>query len=105
MTIKNQGTTSLSSYKVEFNVAPGVHCTNDYVPPGAVLSPLTGSGSSARTISNHCVFTWANGPSIGAGASKTFNYSTDSQECGAPTEVQPNPTSCVCVPETTAQFC
>jgi hypothetical protein len=79
ITFKNNGPASSSNYIVAFDVPTGVHCTNDYVPPGATLSPLTGSGSSARTTSNHCVFTWTNASAIGAGLSKTFNYSTDSQ--------------------------
>jgi hypothetical protein len=103
--VKNTGSSAVTAYRVEFNVAPGVHCTNDYVPPGATLSPLSGSGSTARTVSNHCVFTWANGPSIAAGATKTFNYSTDSQASNVPTEVAANQSSCVCVPETNAEFC
>jgi hypothetical protein len=61
---------------VEFDVPAGAHCTNDAVPSGATLSPLTGSGSSAYTTGNHCVFTWSNTTPLAAGASKTFNYST-----------------------------
>jgi hypothetical protein len=82
MTIRNGGSSSVSSYKVEFDVPSGGHCTNDAVPSGAILSPLTGSGSSAYTSSNHCVFTW-NNSSLGAGASKTFNYSSDKQSFSA----------------------
>ena len=44
ITFKNTGTSSVSSYKVEFDVPSGGHCTNDAVPVGAKLSPLTGSG-------------------------------------------------------------
>jgi len=77
---KNNGPAVSSNYKVEFDVPSGVHCTNDYVPPGAVLSPLNGTGSSARTVSNHCVFTWTNASPLAVGSSKQFNYSTDSQK-------------------------
>src|SRR6185436_824416 len=75
----NNGPPPSANYKVEFDIPSGRHCTADFVPPGATLSPLTGSGSSAHTISNHCIFTWTNTTPLGAGASKTFNYSTDSQ--------------------------
>jgi hypothetical protein len=77
ITFTNQGPASSSNYRVEFDVPAGAHCTNDAVPTGAVLSPLTGSGSSAYTTSNHCVFTWKNTTALAANASKTFNYSTD----------------------------
>jgi hypothetical protein len=86
----NQGPSSASSYKVEFDVPAGAHCTNDAVPSGAVLSPLTGTGTSAHTSSNHCVFTWTNATALAAGASKTFNYSTDTSasfDAKASTEV------------------
>ncbi len=82
MTFRNGGTSSVSSYKVEFDVPSGHHCTNDAVPSGATLSPLTGSGSSAYTSSNHCVFTWTSS-ALGAGSSKTFNYSADTQNLSA----------------------
>ena len=49
MTIKNSGSSSVSGFKVEFDVPSSAHCTNDAVPVGAVLSPLTGSGTSAYT--------------------------------------------------------
>jgi hypothetical protein len=77
ISFKNGGPYSSYNYKAEFDVPVGSHCTNDYVPPGATLSPLTGTGSSARTVSNHCVFSWSNASPISAGGSKTFNYSTD----------------------------
>jgi RHS repeat-associated protein len=79
ITFKNNGSASVSAYKVEFDVPSGKHCTAEpeSVPPGATLSPLTGS-NPPQTVSNHCVFTWPNTP-LAAGASKTFNYSTDSQ--------------------------
>ena len=84
---RNNGPTASSNYKVEFDVPAGRHCTADYVPPGATLSPLTGSGSSARTVSNHCVFTWNNASPLAVGASKTFNYSTDSNNFSAASNV------------------
>jgi hypothetical protein len=65
---------------VEFDVPSGKHCTNepDSVPSGATLSPLTGSGSSAHTLSNHYVFTWNTSTVLASGVLKTFNDSTDS---------------------------
>jgi hypothetical protein len=77
ITFKNNGPASTTTYQVAFDVPAGVHCTNDAVPFGAKLSPLTGSGTSAYTSGNHCVFTWSNGQSLASGASLTFNYSTD----------------------------
>jgi hypothetical protein len=79
VTFRNEGPFTSYNYKVEFDVPAGAHCTADYVPPGATLSPLTGSGSSARTVSNHCVFSWSNASPVAQGGTKTFNYSTDSQ--------------------------
>jgi hypothetical protein len=79
ISFKNNGPFNSYNYKVEFDVPSGVHCTNDYVPPGATLSPLTGTGSSAHTTSNHCVYSWSNASPVAPGGSKTFNYSTDSQ--------------------------
>jgi hypothetical protein len=46
----NDGPASSSNYKVEFDVPPGVHCTADAVPPGATLSPLSGTTSPDRTV-------------------------------------------------------
>jgi hypothetical protein len=77
ISFKNGGPYSSYNYKVEFDIPAGFHCTNDYVPPGATLSPLVGTGSSARTVSNHCVYSWSNASPIAQGGSKTFNYSTD----------------------------
>jgi uncharacterized protein YjbI with pentapeptide repeats len=82
---RNNGPSSSSSYKVEFDVPGNVHCTNDAVPFGATLSPLTGSGASAHTTANHCVFTWSNASPLAAGASLTFHYSTDSSSFSAAT--------------------
>jgi hypothetical protein len=93
MTIKNTGSTTVSSFKAEFDIPSGGHCTNDAVPVGAKLSPLTGSGSSAYTSSNHCVFTWTSTP-LAAGASLTFNYSTDRQNFSAASNPKAGPTSC-----------
>jgi hypothetical protein len=79
MTFTNNGSASASHYKVEFDVPSGKHCTNDSVPAGVTLSPLTGSGASAYTSSNHCVYTWGSSAMpLAAGASWTFYYSTDS---------------------------
>jgi uncharacterized repeat protein (TIGR01451 family) len=79
ITFTNNGPASASNYKVEFDVPAGVHCTNDSVPAGVVLSPLTGSGTSAYTSSNHCVYTWTAGVTpLAPAVSWTFYYSTDS---------------------------
>jgi YD repeat-containing protein len=96
ITIKNDGPFSSSAYTAAFDVPSGVHCTADSgaVPSGATLSPLTGSGSSAHTVSNHCVFTWANGPPLAVGDSKTFNYSTDSQGFCAANNAVAGDTAC-----------
>ncbi len=93
MGFKNTGSTSVSGYQVTFNVPSGVHCTNDTVPSGAVLSPLTGSGTSAYTTSNTCTFTWANS-SLAAGATLTFNYSTDSSNFTAASNIVITASSC-----------
>ena len=90
VTFTNSGSASASNYKVEFDVPSGSRCTNDAVPSGATLSPLTGTGTSAMTTSNHCVFTWTNASPMAAGASKTFNYSattTGSFDAKASTQV------------------
>jgi hypothetical protein len=88
ITFRNNGPVTTSSYKVEFDVPSGKHCTNDYTPPGATLSPLSGSGSSARTVSNHCVFNWASTTPLLPGQSKTFNYSTDTQSFSSASNVR-----------------
>lgn len=80
ISFKNGGPYNSYNYKVEFDVPAGYHCTNDYVPPGATLSPLNGVGPSARTVSNHCVYSWSNASPIAPGGSKTFNYSTDNNK-------------------------
>src|SRR6185295_7680173 len=76
ITFRNNGPNALTSYKVEFDVPSGKHCTAEAesVPPGATLTPLTGS-NPPHTPSNHCVFTWTNTSPLASGASKTFNYS------------------------------
>src|SRR5262249_17682278 len=81
MTDHNDGPSGGAGYAVAFDVASGAHCTNDAVPAGATLSPLSGSGSSAYTTSNHCVFTFTG--SLASGASKTFNYSADDTDFSA----------------------
>jgi chitinase len=93
MTIVNHGPSSAAGFSVALDVPSGAHCTNDAVPSGATLSPLTGSGSSAHTTSNHCKLTWA-AATLGAGASTTFNYSTDSASFSAATNVVASSPSC-----------
>jgi hypothetical protein len=93
ITIKNDGPSEATGYAVAFDVPSGAHCTNDAVPSGAKLSPLSGSGSSAATKSNHCVFTWATAK-LAAGASTTFNYSTDSTSFTKATSVEVSSSSC-----------
>jgi hypothetical protein len=90
---KNTSTTTASGYKVTFNVPSGAHCTNDTVPSGATLSPLSGSGASATTTSNTCTFTWSSS-SLAAGASTTFNYSTDSTSFSSASNVAVSASSC-----------
>ena len=79
ITFRNNGPVGTSKFTVEFDLPSGVHCTAEpeSVPPGATLSPLTGSGSSARTVSNHCVYSWSNASPIAPGETKKINYSTD----------------------------
>jgi hypothetical protein len=78
ITFTNNGPASASHYSLSFDVPAGTHCTNDATPSGVVLSPLTGSGATAYTTSNHCVYTWTAGVTpLAAGASWTFYYSTD----------------------------
>ena len=88
ITFRNNGPVATANFQVEFDIPSGKHCTADYVPPGATLSPLTGSGSSARTVSNHCVFTWTNTTTLQPGQSKTFNYSTDTQNFNSASNVR-----------------
>jgi hypothetical protein len=71
ITFKN-GPTSVQGVSGAFDVPAGAHCTADTVPSGATLSPLSGSATS----SNHCVFTFASA-ALAANATKSFNYSTD----------------------------
>jgi hypothetical protein len=89
--LKN-GSSSVSGLTVDFDVPSGAHCTNDSVPSGATLSPLNGSGSSATTKASHCTFTFSG--SLGAGVTKSFNYSTDSQTFHAASNVQVRAASC-----------
>src|SRR5215213_2090547 len=106
MTVKNTGTTSWTGFNVDFYVPSGAHCTNDAVPSGATLSPLTGSGTTAKTTSNHCIFTWANGPTLNANISKTINYSTDSQSFSSASNVTVSDSTCtLCTPESDSAFC
>jgi hypothetical protein len=87
ITFKNNGPSSSSNYEVAFDVPSGIHCTNDAVPYGARLSPLTGTGSSAYTTGNHCVFTWTSAAPLAPGASLTMNYSTNSPDFSAASNV------------------
>jgi hypothetical protein len=93
LTVKNTTSSAVHGLAVSFDVPTGAHCTNDAVPSGAVLSPLSGSGSSATTKSNVCTFTWAS-KTLAAGASLTFNYSTDSTSFTAATKVKVASASC-----------
>jgi hypothetical protein len=101
----NDGPASSSSYKVEFDVPAGVHCTaeSDSVPAGSTLTPLTGS-SPAQTVSNHCVFTWSNAAPLTANATKQFNYSADAQNFSMASNVVVTDTTC-CMPEADVTFC
>ncbi len=94
VTFKNNGSTTVTGLKAEFDVPAGVSCTADAVPSGATLSPLTGSGTSARTTSNHCIFKWSSA-SLAPGASRTFNYSTNSQSFNAATKVTAGSLTCL----------
>ena len=87
------GSTAVTGITVSFDAPAGAHCTNDTVPPGATLSPLTGSGSTARTTSSRCTFTWSTA-AFAAGATKTFNYSTDGAVSGAASNVSVTYASC-----------
>ena len=93
ITIKNDGPSAATGYSVAFDIPSGAHCTNDAVPSGAKLSPLSGSGSSAATTSNHCVFTWSSAK-LASGASTTFNYSTDSTSFSKASNVGATSPSC-----------
>jgi hypothetical protein len=93
VTVKNDSSSSLTGFSVTFSVPSGDHCTNDTVPSGATLGPLSGSGTSAVTQSNVCTFTWAN-TKIGAGASLTFHYSTDNTNFSAATGVTVSSSAC-----------
>jgi Domain of unknown function DUF11 len=97
VTVKNDGPAAATGYVVAFDVPSGAHCTNDSVPSGAKLSPLSGSGSSAATTSNHCVFTWASAK-LASGASTTFNYSTDSTSFSAASNAKATSASCGTAP-------
>jgi hypothetical protein len=93
ITIKNEGSSNVTGFAVSFSIPSGDHCTNDAVPSGATLSPLTGSGSSAHTVSNFCKYTWGSA-TLAAGASYTFNYSTDNTNFRAATGVSVTSSNC-----------
>jgi hypothetical protein len=90
--IKNSSASAWGGYAVSLTVPSGAHCTNDAVPSGATLSPLTGTGTSAETTSNVCTFTWTQ--SLAPGATKTFNYSTDATSFSSATNVHVTSGSC-----------
>jgi len=92
ITFRN-GSSDETGFTVDFDVPNGAHCTNDSVPSGATLSPLSGHGSSAKTTGNHCTFTWAH-ESLAARAAKTFNYSTDSSASHNASNVEVHYSSC-----------
>jgi hypothetical protein len=92
LAVKNSGAQAWAGFAVSFDVPAGVHCTNDAVPSGATLSPLTGTGTSAQTTSNACTFTWTQ--SLAVGATKTFNYSTDATNFSSATNVRVTSASC-----------
>ncbi len=94
ITFRNDGTSTVTGLKVEFDVPAGAHCTADAIPAGATLSPLTGTGTSAHTTSNHCVFTWPTA-TLAPGATRTFNYSTDSQSFSAASNVVAGNLTCL----------
>jgi hypothetical protein len=87
------GSKAVTGITVDFDLPSGDHCTNDSVPAGATLSPLNGSGSSAMTTGNHCIFTWTSA-TLGSGASMTFNYSTDASDFSAASKLGIKYASC-----------
>ena len=87
------GSKAVTGITVDFDVPSGAHCTNDSVPSGAKLSPLNGTGASATTTGNHCIFTWASG-ALASGASLTFNYSTDANNFSAASNLGVKYASC-----------
>ena len=91
------GSQAVTGIAVSFDAPAGARCTNDTVPPGATLSPPTGSGASARTTSSRCTFTW-NNVAFAAGATRTFNYSTDGAISGAASNLTVSYASCVATP-------
>jgi hypothetical protein len=93
ITVKNTSSSSVTGFAVQFSIPSGDHCTNDAVPSGATLSPLNGSGSAAKTVSNVCKFTWSSA-TLSAGASLTFNYSTDNTNFTAASGVSVSSSSC-----------
>jgi RHS repeat-associated protein len=95
ITIANDGPYDTSNYSVEFDVPSNVQCTGeaDAIPPGATLSPLV-DGNPPHTISNHCIFTWSNGPVIAAGTPKTFHYSANTQSSTGPANVMVRDLDC-----------
>jgi hypothetical protein len=93
----NNGPSAAAGYAVQFTVPAGDHCTNDTVPSGATLSPLTGSGSLATTTSNVCTFAWPSA-TLASGASVTFNYSTDNTDFSAASNVTVSAASCGSAP-------
>jgi hypothetical protein len=83
ITVKNGAPSAAKGLTVHFEVPSGAACTQDAVPSGAVLA----------TSSNACTFTWAT-RTLAAGASFTFNYSTDSTSFHAASSVTASAASC-----------
>ncbi|HEY2512595.1 MAG TPA: glycosyl hydrolase family 18 protein [Polyangiaceae bacterium] len=83
MAIQNPGSAAVSGFEVDFDVPSGAACTSDAVPAGATLS----------ASANHCTFTWKSG-SLAAGATLTFNYSTNSASFSAASHVAATPLAC-----------
>ncbi len=83
ITVKNAAASAVKGVAVSFDVPSGAQCTKDAVP----------SGASLATKSNACTFTWAS-KTLAAGASFTFNYSTDSTSFSAASKVTVSSASC-----------
>jgi hypothetical protein len=87
LTFKN-GPTAITGITVAFDVPSGAQCTSDAVPSGATLA----------TTSNHCIFTF-HSATLAANASKTFNYSTDTSQSFAASNVHVTFASCSPAPD------
>jgi hypothetical protein len=87
ISFKNNGPATASNYKIEFDIPSGQSCTIETVPFRATLSPLVGSGTSARTASNRCVYTFANPNPLPPGNTRTFYYSVSASSLSSATNV------------------